>query len=598
MLLRPVPFLRHLRMLTLPGQAVLLMAAVLAVGGVSSWQLQRHLSRQLMQQALKAQQLQVREDVAQFEATLAEAEQSIAEFAGLVSAIDPSGEDAQRAASWFQQLVRRDSDGAWRSRADRFRATRSAGIWIPASAAVNAQTRAFFSQAEPITSLFGLGTSSMVLENTWVLPLTGGELIFWPSKPDFIRHAAADLDYRPTPWVQLTSPAVNPHGRPRWTRPDFDPAAGEWLISVVAPFRQGGHWAGSVGHDLLVRDLLRWLIPLDRHGGGDLTAKLLYVVAADGRLLAQGGTMVRSNARLPAGQRQVLRDPPGGERVFSLDLGSDQLIVARLNRLDARAVYRVDGSAIQALVHRELSGLQLGVTLFMALLLLVGLLLVGREMSFRRREQTLLEERNRDLEEQVQVRTHELAEANRELAQLASLDPLTGVGNRRSFEQQLAQRWADSRRRQEPLALVMVDVDHFKLYNDSYGHPAGDGCLRSVVEVLQAGMRRPEDGVFRYGGEEFVLLLANSDAGGALHCAETLRRAVEALALPHPHGVVTVSMGAASTVPAPDSTDHAGQVLLQAADTALYAAKEQGRNRVVVAPDLAAPVMGSIGSAA
>lgn len=584
-------------MLTLPGQAVLLMASVLAVGALSSWQLQRHLSRQLTHQALVAQQLQVRADVTQFEATLADAEQSIAEFAGLVSAIDTTGEDARRAASWFQQLVQRDADGAWRSRADHFRANRSAGIWIPGYATVDAQTQAFFSQAEPITGLFGLGTSSMVLENTWVLPLTGGELIFWPSKPDFIRHAAAELDYRPTPWVQLTSPLVNPHGRPRWTRPEFDPAAGEWLISVVAPFRQGGRWAGSVGHDLLVRDLLRWLIPLDRPGGGELAAKPLYVVADDGLLLVQGGSTVRTNARLPADQRQVLQDPPGGERVFSLDLGSNQLIVARLNRLYARAVYRVDGAAIQDLVGRELSGLQLAVILFMALLLLVGLLLVGREMRFRRREQALLEERNRDLEEQVQLRTHELAEANRELAQLASLDPLTGVGNRRSFEQQLAQRWADSRRRQEPLALVMVDVDHFKLYNDSFGHPAGDGCLRSVVEVLQAGMRRPEDGVFRYGGEEFVLLLANTDAGGALHCAEMRRQTMEARALSHPHGVVTVSMGVACTVPAPDSTDSAGQELLQAADVALYAAKQQGRNRVVMASELAAPALGSIGSA-
>ena len=578
---RPVPSLRLSRLWSLPGQALLLMAAVLAVGGLSSWQLQRHLSQQLVHQALKAQQLQVQDDIAQFDATLAEAEQSIGEFAALVSAIDTTGEEARRAASWFPQLVRRDGDGAWRSRADQPPPSRSAGIWIPPYATLDARARAFFSQAAPITSLFGLGSSSTMLENTWVLPLTGGELIFWPSKPDFIRRASADLDYRPTPWVQLTAPAVNPQGRPRWTRPDFDPAAGEWLISVVAPFRQGGRWAGSVGHDLLVRDLLRWLIPVDRSGGGDLTAKPLYVVAADGRLLVAAGTTVRPNLRLPVAHRQVLQPPPAGERVFTLDLGTDHLIVARLPRLDALAVYRVEGAAIQALVHRELGGLQLGVTLFMALLLLVGLLLVGREMSFRRREQSLLEARNRDLEHLVQDRTRELAEANRELAQLAALDPLTGVGNRRSFEQQLAQRWADSRRRQEPLALVMVDVDLFKLYNDSLGHPAGDACLREVVGVLQAGVRRPEDGVYRYGGEEFVLVLANTDAGGALHCAEQLRQALADRALPHPRGVVTVSMGAASTVPAPDAGIGGAEALLHAADAALYAAKQQGRNRVV-----------------
>lgn len=78
----------------------------------------------------------------------------------------------------------------------------------------------------------------MVVENTWVLPLSGGEVIFWPARPDFVRHATAQLDYRATAWVQLTAPAVNPSGKPRWTRPQYDPAARDWLISVVAPYAQ------------------------------------------------------------------------------------------------------------------------------------------------------------------------------------------------------------------------------------------------------------------------------------------------------------------------------------------------------------------------
>jgi len=237
----------------------------------------------------------------------------------------------------------------------------------------------------------------------------------------------------------------------------------------------------------------------------------------------------------------------------------------------------VDGSAIQALVGQELRALHLGVALFMGLLLL----LVSREISFRRREQRSLEQRNRDLELEVQARTQELAAANQELSQLAAQDALTGVGNRRSFEQALAQAWAHSRRRQEPIALVMVDVDHFKQYNDSLGHPAGDDCLRQVAALLQTGLHRPEDRVFRYGGEEFVLLLTATDVNGAVHCSEQLRRAVEARALPHPHGVVTISLGVASTIPDQRSSDGEAMQLLARADSALYRAKEEGRNRLV-----------------
>ncbi|MFM7549500.1 MAG: diguanylate cyclase [Cyanobacteriota bacterium] len=571
-----------MRLQSLPVQALLLAGAVLAAGGLASWQLQRHLSQRLMHQALQAERLQVQEDVAQFDATLADAEQSVLVFAGLISAIDTRGAQAMPATGWFPRLVQRDGDGVWRSRSGDFQPARQAGIWIPPYVDLSASTRSFFSQAQPITTVFGLGVSSGPLENTWVLPLGGGEVIFWPPKPDFIREARADLDYRLTPWVQLTSPVRNPQGRPRWTRPSYDPAAREWLISVVAPFRQNGSWAGSVGHDLVVRHLLRWLVPPGRDQGGGLMAQPLYVVAADGRLLVQAGRQtLGEDRRLPAAHRRVLESPRDGARVFTLNLGPEHLIVARLPRLDARVVYRVDGAAIQALVSRELRGLQLAVTLFMLLLLLLGLLLVGREIRFRRREQALLEERNRDLAQQVEARTRELAEANRELALLASQDGLTGVGNRRLFEQELARTWAYSRRRQEPLALVMADVDHFKLLNDSLGHPAGDACLRAVAAVLQAGVHRPEDGVFRYGGEEFVLLLANTDAHGALVCAEQLRQALLARALPHPRGSVSASFGVASTVPAIESGDSEALLLLQAADTALYEAKQQGRNRVV-----------------
>jgi diguanylate cyclase (GGDEF)-like protein len=436
--------------------------------------------------------------------------------------------------------VRRDPDGVWRSRSDRFRPRDDARIWVPPNASLTPQARSFFALAQPVTSLFGLGVSSLILENTWVLPLSGGELIFWPDKPDFIRDAAADLDYRETPWVTLTAPGVNPAGRPRWTRPDYDPAAREWLISVVAPFQQGGRWGGSVGHDILLRNLLRWLIPVGRPSPSGLMASPLYVVAADGRLIVEASGRP-SGARLPEAHRRVLGPPPDGQQVFPLEFGNHHLIVALLQRLEARAVYRVDSDAIAALLSRELRGLQLGVALFLALLLLIGLVIVRRETIFRQREQRLLEDRNRELEELVQSRT------------------------------------------QEPLALLMVDVDHFKLYNDTLGHPAGDGCLRDVARELRRSLLRAEDRIFRYGGEEFVALLANTDAADAGHCAERLRRAVADQKLPHPRGVVTISLGVATAIPPRQDGDDGPSALVARADAALYRAKQQGRNAVAMA---------------
>jgi diguanylate cyclase (GGDEF)-like protein len=237
----------------------------------------------------------------------------------------------------------------------------------------------------------------------------------------------------------------------------------------------------------------------------------------------------------------VLGPPPDGQQVFPLEFGNHHLIVALLQRLEARAVYRVDSDAIAALLSRELRGLQLGVALFLALLLLIGLVIVRRETIFRQREQRLLEDRNRELEELVQSRT------------------------------------------QEPLALLMVDVDHFKLYNDTLGHPAGDGCLRDVARELRRSLLRAEDRIFRYGGEEFVALLANTDAADAGHCAERLRRAVADQKLPHPRGVVTISLGVATAIPPRQDGDDGPSALVARADAALYRAKQQGRNAVAMA---------------
>jgi len=181
-------------------------------------------------------------------------------------------------------------------------------------------------------------------------------------------------------------------------------------------------------------------------------------------------------------------------------------------------------------------------------------------------------------------RDRELRSANRHLEALASIDSLSGLANRRSFDARLDAEWHRAACLRRPIALMMIDVDHFKLYNDNHGHLEGDRCLRRIGEALSAGARAATahggDFAARYGGEEFVLLLPDTDLAAAREIAERLRGAVATLAIGHqsaPCGHVTVSIGVASVTPA----GNAGPLMLiEAADSGLYAAKRNGRNMV------------------
>lgn len=191
-----------------------------------------------------------------------------------------------------------------------------------------------------------------------------------------------------------------------------------------------------------------------------------------------------------------------------------------------------------------------------------------------------LSEKNRELERLVAERTHALEEANSKLEFLSNTDGLTGIANRRSFDQALSVEWMRAQRSNSPLSLILLDVDHFKRYNDHYGHLAGDDCLRAIARVLAMGGQRATDITARFGGEEFVVLLPNTSPRGALEIAKRIRHEVMALSLPHvgtPTGIVTVSLGVACQAP---SLRHASDALLQEADSALYRAKQSGRNCV------------------
>lgn len=182
--------------------------------------------------------------------------------------------------------------------------------------------------------------------------------------------------------------------------------------------------------------------------------------------------------------------------------------------------------------------------------------------------------------------SQKLNEANQALTRLAGIDGLCGIANRRVFDESLGREWRRARRNGGPLSVIVLDVDHFKLFNDEYGHLAGDACLKRVAKALEGCLNRPNDLVARYGGEEFAAVLPETGMDGAEQVADAMRRAVASLAISHRVSPtaqhVTISLGVASCEPAQVSR-MTEESFLRQADVALYSAKREGRNRAVCA---------------
>lgn len=218
-----------------------------------------------------------------------------------------------------------------------------------------------------------------------------------------------------------------------------------------------------------------------------------------------------------------------------------------------------------------------------ALIVIEGLLITALVLSLRSRRRAMAElaqERN-SLEDRILQRTLELLQANRKLEELATTDPLTGIANRRKMTEQIAQELERARRFHHPLSLLMIDIDHFKRINDTYGHEVGDQAIIQTATLLTANLRAV-DLVARFGGEEFVLLMPETHIAVAMHAAERLREQAAQLRVPVESGMeveLTISIGVAAADPygTPDSPSS----LLVRADKALYRAKKEGRNRVV-----------------
>lgn len=299
---------------------------------------------------------------------------------------------------------------------------------------------------------------------------------------------------------------------------------------------------------------------------------------------------------LTTGSGRLLLRYPFNEKDIGLDLSSSPLIGRALKEAPfgtASYTSRVDGTPrIYAFVRSERYALITGVALgrdesleswrrqteqfgAVVLILLVILGFLGKRLM------ALIRQRIRT-ERELRTAQKRLLELNQELEALASLDALTGLANRRQFDDYLDKELLRSRRDGSALSLLLIDVDYFKAYNDHYGHPAGDRCLQRIAEVLRDSARRPADLAARYGGEELALVLPDTDAEGARQFAEQLLLALRRAQIPHvasPFGIITASFGVA-TAPADAERPSAVQLIAEA-DRRLYRAKQEGRNRWV-----------------
>ncbi|MGB3693703.1 MAG: diguanylate cyclase [Spirulinaceae cyanobacterium] len=214
------------------------------------------------------------------------------------------------------------------------------------------------------------------------------------------------------------------------------------------------------------------------------------------------------------------------------------------------------------------------------------------QTSFNQRTLDLIEAISTQIGSLIQRRKTEnaLIEANQKLERLVNIDGLTGVANRRCFDEYLFQQWQQPASNKSPVSLILCDVDFFKLYNDTYGHQTGDDCLQKIAQMINQVVTQPANLVARYGGEEFVVILPNTNIEEAVQIAESIRQEVKSLEIPHNRSpisrVVTLSIGVASTIPQAENHPHH---LVENSDRALYAAKAGGRNCVLAARQLLYP---------
>lgn len=469
--------------------------------------------------------------------------------------------------------------------------------------------------------------------NTWMASPENIAVTYWPELPGPL-IVGGDFDVRNEKFFYLSDRQHDPQRQTAWTDAYQDPASPDWVVSVVTPIdNAAGQQIASIGNDIVLNSLI------DRTNADRLPGTYNLIVREDGNLIAHPDFTTQIAAKHGTLKVQDLGDahlshilaliqqpnPADREdkaRVIENLLDREYIAVTRLAgpnwyfvTVYPHALMR--GSAWSAARFVLLSGsialLVEMVFIYRALNLqvtqpLAQLLRSTRQLAKGNFKVQLPTARQDELgqlskafmqmsdqlktlfatlEEQVAQRTIALEVANQELQRLSHLDGLTQVANRRCFDEYLAQEWLRLRREQQPLGLILCDVDFFKQYNDCYGHLGGDACLQQVAQQIKLAIVRPADLVARYGGEEFAIILPNTSLEGAVTVAQKIQAQLEQAQIPHSGSevsqFVTLSLGVVSFTPSVETTFIS---LVKQADEALYQAKQQGRNRLQTACSL------------
>jgi diguanylate cyclase (GGDEF)-like protein len=376
------------------------------------------------------------------------------------------------------------------------------------------------------------------------------------------------------------------------------------LVATVPILKQDGSIDGVVAAAVNLQWIGNLAATVGQHPGISIA-----LVDGNGTLVAaspEGNKLIGRNFADHALARDMMTEDEGVTTATGFDGVRRIFAYVRVPWTRARLAVGLDEAVVHSGIDHQISTAYLQLALFAVLVLLAawfgGEHLILRpikslvqiaarfgsgELQVRAAQRPLIAEFEplavafNDMAVKLAAREEELRIANQHLEELASIDGLSRLANRRRFDDELERQWRRAAEQRRPLALIMVDIDHFKLFNDQYGHVRGDACLRAVGETLS--LVAPDEAVLvaRYGGEEFVLLLPGLDTARAAVLGEDVRGAVEELLMAHaeaPCGLVTVSVGVASLVP---ENKQSAAHLIEAADHALYAAKRRGRNTVV-----------------
>lgn len=479
--------------------------------------------------------------------------------------------------------------------------------------------------------------------NTWIASPENVAVTYWPEIPGPLM-VAGDFDVHNQQFFYLSDHNHDPQRQTAWTDAYQDPASPDWVISVVTPIDDAaGHHIASIGNDIVLNSLID-RTNSDRLAGtynllvrqdGHLIAHPDYttqIAAKHGTLKVQelaDAHLSRIFALIvPTESASELRPIEGNTFANSSQSGAQVVDNVRdheyiaFTQLAGPNWYFVtvypqslmQGSAQSAARFVLLSG---GIALFVEMMFIYYVLNaqvtqplaqllqstqqlaqgnfkvqlpalrqdeIGQLANAFMRMSDQLNNLFTTLEERVRERTIELIAANQELERLSRLDGLTQVANRRCFDEYLAQEWLRLQRSQQPLGLILCDVDFFKQYNDCYGHLMGDDCLQRVAQQIKLAVVRPADLVARYGGEEFAVILPNTSLDGAIAVAQKIQAQIWQVEIPHSGSKVsqflTLSLGITSLIPNPETTCVS---LIKHADEALYLAKQQGRDQFQVA---------------